>query len=263
MPYRLDVRGAEATAADRLVDLGALDVDGEGDAVAALMPDHVSPEEVRRAIGRCELSVSPAIGRDEGSVWRLRPGASRVGRTHLRPISLGVEPGSLALIDSAVFGTGLHPTTALCLEMIDEIVGGDPPAAVLDVGIGSGVLALAALHLGVPHATGIDLDAEALRVAAENARINGLSDRLHLVDGDAGSLEGTWPLVLANVLAAPLIEMAPVLVRRVGHYGRLVLSGIPVSVEADVARAYTHLGLRHLATKRREGWIALLMHASW
>lgn len=263
MPYRLDVRGADTTAAERLVDLGALDVEADGGALAALMPDRVSPEEVARAIGTVELSVTPALGRDDGSVWRLRPGASRIGRIHLRPVSIGPEPGSLSLIDSAVFGTGLHPTTALCLEIVDEIVAGDPPADVLDVGTGSGVLALAALHLGVPRATGIDLDPEALRAAGENARINGLADRLRLVAGDAGTLDGTWPLVLANILAAPLIDMAPLLVRRVGHHGRLVLSGISLSVEEEVARAYRHLGLRHPAAKRRDGWVALLMHASW
>lgn len=264
MPYRLDLRGADAAAADRLVDLGALDVEvAEGGAIAALMPDGVSPQQVAHALQVRDFSVSPATGRDDGSVWRLRPCASQIGRICLRPIAMGVEPGALALIDSAAFGTGLHPTTALCLEAIDEIVGDDPPAAVLDVGIGSGVLALAALHLGVPHAVGVDLDAAALAAAAENARINGLSDRLRLVAGDAGALEGTWPLVLANVLAAPLVEMAPLLVRRVGHYGRLVLSGIPDPLEEDVARAYRHLGMRHLAVKRRGGWIALVMHASW
>jgi ribosomal protein L11 methyltransferase len=227
------------------------------------MPDGVPSEHVARALGIHEVSLSPAVGRDAGSVWRLRPGASQIGRIRIRPISMGREPGSLALIDSSAFGTGLHPTTALCLEAIDEIVQGDPPSGVLDVGTGSGVLALAALHLGVASGVAIDLDEDALGAAAENARLNGFDDRLRLVAGDAGVVDGTWPLVLANVPAAPLVEMAPVLVRRVGHHGRLVLSGIPVSLEDDVARAYRHLGLRPLATTRRGGWSALLMYASW
>ena len=68
----------------------------------------------------------------------------------------------------------------------------------------------------------------------ENARINALHDRLQLVRGGPEAVTGIWPLVLANVLAAPLIEMAPTLVRRVGHHGQLVLSGIPSSVEQEV-----------------------------
>ena len=109
------------------------------------------------------------------------------------------------------------------------------------------MLALAALRLGVPAALAIDIDEGALRVAAENARLNALSERLQLARGGPETITGTWPLVLANVLAAPLIEMAPALVRRVGHHGRLVLSGIPSSVEREVERAYRHLGMRRRA----------------
>jgi len=72
-----------------------------------------------------------------------------------------------------------------------------------------------------------------------------------------------WPLVVANILAAPLIEMAPALVRRVGRRGRLVLSGIPSSVEPDVDQAYRRLGMRRVDVRSRAGWIALLMQASW
>ena len=172
------------------------------------------------------------------------------------------EPGAVRLIDAPAFGTGLHPTTALCLEALDAACSSVAPEAMLDVGTGSGILALAALTLGVPRALAIDIDDDALQVAAENARINGLGDRLQLARGGP-DITGTWPLVLANVLAAPLIEMAPALVRRVGHQGRLVLSGIPSSVEQDVERAYRHLGMRRVRATSRSGWVALEMQASW
>ena len=81
------------------------------------------------------------------------------------------------------------------------------------------MLALGALMLGVPRAMAIDIDDEALRVAADNARVNGLADRLRLAHGTPDDLTGQWPLVLANVLTAPLIEMAPALSQRVGHAG--------------------------------------------
>src|SRR5262249_4515864 len=101
------------------------------------------------------------------------------------------------------------------------------------------------------------------RAAAENARLNGLDERLQLVRGGPDVVAGTWPLVVANLLAAPLIELAPVLVRRVGHHGRLVVSGIPSSVEADVDRAYRHLGMRRVRAQSRAGWNALVFQASW
>jgi ribosomal protein L11 methyltransferase len=87
------------------------------------------------------------------------------------------------LIDASPFGTGLHPTTALCLEALDDIVQIAHPAAVLDVGTGSGVLSLSALALGVPRALALDIDDEALRTAAHNARLNGIHDRLQLARG--------------------------------------------------------------------------------
>jgi ribosomal protein L11 methyltransferase len=125
------------------------------------------------------------------------------------------------------------------------------------------VLALAALALGVARAQGMDVDQGALRAAAGNARLNQLDDRLELLHGGPDAITGTWPLVLANVLAAPLIEMAPTLVRRVGARGELVLSGIPASVEPDVARAYRHLGMQLVNVESRGGWVALRLRASW
>ena len=157
----------------------------------------------------------------------LSPRPIRIGRLRIVPADIEAEPGALRLIDAAAFGTGLHPTTALCLEALEEAVQIAPPDGVLDVGTGSGVLALGALMMGVPRAHGIDIEDEALRVAAENARINALDQRLQLTRGGPEVVTGTWPLVLANVLPGPLIEMAPALVRRVGHHGQLVLSGIP------------------------------------
>jgi ribosomal protein L11 methylase PrmA len=237
---------------ERLIDLGALDVDASGHAqLAALMPDRVTPAEVARVLGTEALSVSPAAGRDADSVWVLRP----------PPIHLGHEV--LHLADAEAFGTGLHPTTALCLDALREALTGPRPDRVLDVGTGSGVLALAALRLGVARATAIDLDERALGVAAGNARANGLRERLVLARGGPEAIAGTWPLVLANVLAAPLIEMAPILVRRVGRRGRLILSGIPAAVAPDVDTAYRRLGMCRAGVYARGGWVALVLGASW
>jgi ribosomal protein L11 methyltransferase len=264
VPYRLDLRNAGDEALDRLVELGALDVESSRDrGIAALMPDGVTPDQVASALGAHEISSSPAMGRDADSVWVLSPRPLRVGRLRIVPAQDAPEPGALRLIDSPVFGTGLHPTTAMCLGALDEAVAIVRPEAMLDVGTGSGVLALAALMLGVTRATAIDIDDAALHLAGENARLNRLDGRLRLARCGPDAIAGTWPLVVANILAAPLIEMAPALVRRIGHHGQLVVSGIPRSVEADVEHAYRHLGMRRVSMKSREGWVALVLQASW
>jgi ribosomal protein L11 methyltransferase len=264
MPYRVDFRNHRDDLLNRLLEFGALDVECSDDGTtAALLPDAVAPEQIASALGVRDLSVSPAISRDNGSVWILVQRPIRIGRIQILPAHAAAAAGALRLVDAAAFGTGLHPTTALCLEMLDSLTQHVMPDALLDVGTGSGVLALAALSLGVPRALGIDVDAGALPVAAENARVNGLEDRLRLQAGGPGSASGRWPLVMANVLAAPLIEMAPALVRCVGHHGHLVLSGIPSSVEPDVDRAYRHLGMRRVSAKSRGGWVALVLQASW
>jgi ribosomal protein L11 methyltransferase len=264
VPYRVDLRNVGDRAFDRLVELGAIDAEVTHDGrIAALMPDSVGPEQVASALGVDEVSVSPATGRDDGSVWVLSPRAIRIGRLRIVPAWTETGPDVLRLVDAAAFGTGLHPTTALCLEALEEAVQIGPPDAVLDVGTGSGVLAIAALMMGVPRALAIDIDDGALRVAAENARINAIDDRLQLARGGPETVAGTWPLVLANVLAAPLIEMAPALVRRVGHQGQLVLSGIASSVEQDVDQAYRRLGMRRVRARSRAGWVALVLQASW
>jgi ribosomal protein L11 methyltransferase len=252
VPYRVDIRSAGLETFDTLVELGALDAEPLGrDGIAAVMPDAVSPGQLEALLGTGPLAISPAVSRDEGSVWVLTVRPVRVG---------GYE---IVLTDAPAFGTGRHPTTALCLEAIEEIVAGARPETMLDIGTGSGVLALAALKLGVPAAHGIDIDEPALGVAGENARVNGLEQRLALTLGGPEAIQGTWPLVVANVLAAPLIEMAPSLVRRIGHQGDLVLSGIPVSLEHEVGAAYRRLGLHLLRTTSRQGWSALVFRVSW
>lgn len=265
MPYRIDIGEISGDfIVERLIELGALDVDvSESRTLAALMPDAVRVEDVVSVLGIEHVAVSDAVGRDADSIWLIRPRPIQIGRLRIIPSTMESEPGAIKLIDGPAFGTGLHQTTTLCLETLDEIVEAGVPGAVLDVGTGSGVLALAALTFGVSRALGIDVDDEALAVAAENARINGLESRLELRRGGPEAVTGAWPLVFANILAASLIDMAPALVPRVGHEGHLVLSGIQTSAAMDVAAAYRDLGLRHARTASRGGWAAVILRASW
>ena len=264
MPYRIDIPNASTDTFDRLVELGALDAEiSERGAVAALMPDAVSPEQVGRALRTDAVTLSPAVGRDSDSVWLLTPRAVTIGPLRIVPAGTMPAADAISLIDSGAFGTGLHPTTALCVEAVIDAVSVLRPGRVLDVGTGSGILALAALKLGVRTAAGLDTDAESLRAAAANARANDVAHGLRLIQGGPDAVRGAWPLVLANIVASPLIELAPALVRRVGHHGWLVLSGISRSVQPDVENAYCRLGMRRIGATSREGWVALTVQASW
>ncbi len=263
MPYRIDIVYPPPNALDVLVELGALDIELVNDGLAAIMPDGVTQDTVAGALVGSGVTVSAAVARDNNSVWLLSPQAVRIGSVVIASPELAVSSEALRLTDSKAFGTGHHPTTALCVEGLEEILSFERLDSVLDVGTGSGILALTALMMGVPQAVGLDTDANALRVAAENARLNNLADRLQLVLGGPDVVDGSWPLIVANVLAAPLMDMAPVLVRRLGRRGRLILSGIPSSLGSEVRRTYQDLGMRHIESKTRGGWTMLTAQASW
>jgi ribosomal protein L11 methyltransferase len=151
------------------------------------------------------------------------------------------------------FGTGTHPTTALCLEWLDA----NPPlgAAVVDFGCGSGVLALAALRLGARSATCFDIDSQALIATRDNAGANGLTDRVRLCDSAAAIAQGA-DLLLANILSGPLIELAPRFADLLRPRGALVLSGLMEQESADVTRAYdAWFDMRTFGV--RESWVCL------
>jgi ribosomal protein L11 methyltransferase len=263
MPYRIDISSPAQDALDRLVELGALDIEPVPGGLAAIIPDAVSSAAVAHALGVFNVRVSPAVSRDNGSVWMLNPRTIRIGSILIAPTEIVAPPGALRLSGSSAFGTGHHPTTALCVEALEESLNLQVPGSVLDVGTGSGILALAALKLGVARAVGLDIDADALKIAEEHARLNNLADRLELVLGGPDAVAGTWKLVVANVLAATLMDMAPVLVRRVGSGARLILSGIPSSLESEVRQAYQRLGMRHIRSEMRDSWTVLVVQASW
>jgi ribosomal protein L11 methyltransferase len=133
------------------------------------------------------------------------------------------------------FGTGEHPTTALCLEWLDAHVA--PGNTVLDYGCGSGILALAALALGASTAWATDTDPQALLATRANGALNGVAERLHVAAPEDLEVLPVDVLV-ANILARPLIELAPKLAPRVRPGGRLVLAGLLERQAADVTAAY-------------------------
>lgn len=134
------------------------------------------------------------------------------------------------------FGTGTHPTTALCLEWLDslDLTG----KTVIDFGCGSGILAIAALKLGAKSAVGIDIDPQAILASYNNAEQNGVAERLQLFLSEEKPTDLQADVVIANILAGPLKELYPIISNLVKPQGDLGLSGI-LSTQADsVCEAY-------------------------
>ena len=159
----------------------------------------------------------------------------------------------LELDPGLAFGTGSHPTTALCLEWLDAAIEGGE--RVLDYGCGSGILALAALRLGAQRAIAFDIDPQALLATRENAAKNGLADRLEIAERP-GNVAGSFDVVLANILSGPLVALAPGIAPRAAGGGALVLAGMLCHQSDEVAQAYRpwfDIG----PVAEREGWTLL------
>lgn len=168
-------------------------------------------------------------------------------------VNLHLDPG-------LAFGTGTHPTTALCLEWLDALAleGGLKGSEILDVGCGSGILAIAALKLGAMHATGTDIDPQALQASRDNAERNAIErDSFELFYPEELAAERRFPLVLANILAGPLVELAPGIAGHVAPGGRLALSGVLEDQAEEVQEAYRQQGIHMDEPAVREGWVRL------
>jgi ribosomal protein L11 methyltransferase len=151
------------------------------------------------------------------------------------------------------FGTGTHPSTALCLEWLDAHLR--PGARVIDYGSGSGILGLAAAQLGALRVDAYDIDPQALRATAENAAANGVQQCLR-VHATATALPRTTDLLIANILAGTLCDLAPGLAARVRTGGQIVLAGILSEQAEGVAAAYAPWCDISLCGARA-GWVAL------
>ncbi|MBB3590262.1 ribosomal protein L11 methyltransferase [Rhizobium sp. BK529] len=175
-----------------------------------------------------------------------------------------VRIGDIAIeIDAGqAFGTGHHGTTAGCLEVIDRVLRARTVRNALDLGTGSGVLAIAVRKLRNIPILATDIDPIAIRVAAENVRRNGIATGIATVTAPgfhstAFSEHGPFDLIIANILARPLIKMAPQLVTNLAPGGSVILSGILAAQRWKVLAAYNGAKLRHVRTIWRNGWVTI------
>ena len=225
---------------------------------------HAANPEMTAATLAAVLAIEPqaiAIQHVEDRVWE------REWLKDFRPMRFGhrlwVAPAGqrptgpaavvLELDPGLAFGTGTHATTALCLEWLDRQVHGGEQ--VLDYGCGSGILALAALKLGADGAVACDIDPQALTATRENAFKNGLVAKVRMAE-NPNAVVGAFDLVLANILARPLIELAPRLAMLCKAGGVIALAGMLVRQAAEVAEAYRPW-FDIAPESEREGWSLL------
>jgi ribosomal protein L11 methyltransferase len=186
--------------------------------------------------------------RDQFAPIRISPRLWIVPSWHRSPdpdaINISLDPG-------LAFGTGNHPTTRLCLTWLDRVVCGGE--TVIDYGCGSGILAIAAMKLGAARADGVDIDGQALLAARHNAIHNQVRITFH---GAAEAIGQPARIVVANILAHPLIVLAPLLARLTAPRGRLALAGLLAAQANDVRAAYG-TWFNFEAPEEDEGWMLL------
>lgn len=213
-----------------------------------------------RTVG--ELQVVVRHEQDWADAWKEHYRPIRAGRcVVVRPPWYDYQSEGddvvVVLDPGMAFGTGTHQTTRLALMLLEDELS--PGMTVLDVGTGSGILAISAALLGARAVRAIDIEPVAIRRAADNARLNQVTDVVHL---DVGSLDPneaepvTYDLVVANIIARVLVDLAPALARSVRPGGRLILSGIIESKEASVEAAFAGQGMERLRREVMDDWVA-------
>ncbi len=211
-------------------------------------------EEFRRSFSVKEpltLECSVLEGDDWANAWKAHFKPFRIGSRILvcptweKPPVSGAE--KVILMDPGqAFGTGHHETTRLCLEWLESNSrrsSEEPPRSLLDVGTGSGILAIAGALLGFDPVVGVDNDPDALGVARENLRLNGLAHQVTLMHSEHVAVPGKFHVIVANIQALPLMAMSQILADRLESSGKLVLSGILCEQQDQVRQAFQERGL--------------------
>jgi len=233
--------------------------DGGTDAAAATAAGHEIAGALATALGTPREHIHVAVIEDRAweREWLADFHAMHFGRRlwvcpHHETVAdrdavvVRLDPG-------LAFGTGTHATTALCLEWLDGHLR--PGERVVDYGCGSGILALAAVALGAPRAWAFDIDPQALVATRDNAERNGVADRIETCES-AAQLPRDADVLLANILAGPLCELAPGFAKLMRPGARLVLSGLLEEQAGEVMAAQRPWFDIHVAGVR-DGWVAL------
>ncbi len=209
-----------------------------------------------------EIALSEIADEDWSRKWKEHFKPLRVGKRFIVSPTWEEAPrdsGRLIIrIDPGrAFGTGHHETTRLCLEWLESLARSSPPGSLLDIGTGSGILAIGAALLGFEEIAAVDNDPEAVETAKENVLLNGLSGKIDLRCGTAEEIPTRFDAVVSNIESGPLIRMARAIASSVREGGRLGLSGI-LAEQADEVRAeYEKMGFAPTGMSTDGEWVLL------
>jgi ribosomal protein L11 methyltransferase len=264
----------EAAFEDEGLPIAVLEVDEDQDIheVSVYADDDVDAVEARVKDILASLALSKPIEREALpdvdwvalSLEGLKPvragrffvhGAHDRGKRHSGELAIEIEAG-------LAFGTGHHGTTAGCLEMLEQVVRREHPRNALDLGTGSAVLAIAVAKLAHIRVLATDIDPVAVKVAADNARLNHVKALVETVTAPGFhhpifGRRAPFDLIVANILARPLMRLAPQMAGHIALGGSIVLSGILDRQRDAVVAAYVGQQFRHVRTLHREGWVTI------
>ncbi|HEY5998757.1 MAG TPA: 50S ribosomal protein L11 methyltransferase [bacterium] len=242
------------------------DGEGAGDAEAALRRD-LAALAARAGAAAIAVRSEPLLEEDWGAGWKehFRPFRA-APHLLIKPTWAPCEPAPgdavIEMDPGMAFGTGLHASTRLALALIDERCAAGAPVRVLDLGTGTGILAMAAALFGAREVVALDNDPDAVAAARLNVEGNNLAGRVRVGGEDLAAITGRFELVAANITADVLVPLAPALAARLAPGGALVLAGILAGEqEREVRVAYERLGLRCAAARAEGEWAALLLAA--
>ena len=207
-----------------------------------------------------ELTTAGVEQEDWQNAWKKYYHAMDIGKR------LAIVPGweeyetdrtVITMDPGMAFGTGTHETTSLCLEVLDERVRGGE--RVLDIGTGSGILAIAALRLGAACAEGVDIDPMCVRTAGENALRNGVQDRFTVLVGDlSDKASGVYNIITANIVAGAILSLAPHVPALMAPGAVFVASGIIDTRKEEVLAGLRGAGLDPFEVREKRGWVCIV-----
>lgn len=211
-------------------------------------------------------TLSAVNAEDWSSSWKIHFKPLRVGK-HLLIVptweeALQLDGDMVIRIDPGMaFGTGGHETTRLCLELLETVMADNPLLTVpslLDLGTGSGILAMAANLLGAGRILALDIDPDAVEVARDNLALNDMSGCVECGTEPLEAITENFDIILANILAEELVRLAPFLAERLQPGGSLILSGILAEKEQLVRHGFSSLPMKFIRTESAGEWVAML-----
>lgn len=213
--------------------------------------------------GSGEITLRRVAEEDWAEAWKAYFQPEEIGRIVIRPswVEYQATPDQIIIdLDPGMaFGTGTHPSTRLSMQLLQDTL--QPGEDVLDLGTGSGILAIAAAKLGASSVNAVDIDSVAVEVAAENIKRNGLEDRIRAAEGDLLSAVpgGKFDLIIANIIAAVILKLIPDIASALKPGGRFIAAGIVENRAEEIETAFLNHGFKIFKKAQAEEWRAYLV----